>query len=86
MPAIFHRLPSGIIEGITRNNAGVPLGICRVKLFVTATNTFVAETVSDVGGHYAFFVENTTTQYFLTAWKDNLPQIAGVTKDTIVAS
>ena len=51
------------IIGVTRDNAGVPLGSCQVDLFLHGANTYVQSTVSDLGGNYLFVVPSNGPYY-----------------------
>lgn len=76
------------ISGITRDSGGNPLGSCTVWLFRTSDETFIASTISDAStGAYAFTgLPDTSTQYFIRAYKDGSPNVFGTTDRNLVAS
>jgi hypothetical protein len=58
---------------------GNPVSGATVWLFRTSDKQFMDETVSDENGEYAFYVDDTITQYFIRAYKDGNPNIFGTT-------
>jgi len=68
------------ISGITRDNTGIALAGCEVKLFTSVDNKFIAETISDVSGAFSF--PATAGPYFCVAWGPT-GAVAGVTLDTL---
>jgi len=67
------------IEGVTRDNAGVPLPNCVVWLFRTSDKVFIKETLSNGSGDYVIIVGNDVTEHFIRSHKDGAPNIFGTT-------
>jgi len=78
--------PAFTITGITRDANGTPLGSSTVWLFRTSDKAFIAATTSDASGNYSFTVSDTTTQYFVRAYKDGTPNVFGTTDKNLVGS
>jgi hypothetical protein len=78
--AVYH------ITGITRDSSGVALGDCTVDLFRSSDKVLVQTITSDGSGNYSFVVGDTTTQYFVRAYKDGTPNVFGVTDRDLVGS
>ncbi len=80
----FHSPPLStqpfVVSGTTYNNVGAPLANCVVKMFASATDLFIAETISDGSGLFSFGA--TAGPYFLVAWGPT-GTVAGVTLDTL---
>jgi len=77
---LFHRRPYLAfwqIIGVTRDNAGVPLGNCQVDLFLHGSNTYVQSTVSDLGGNYLFVVPTNGPYYVRVTDTQPAPTIVG---------
>jgi len=74
------------ISGVTRDSAGAALAGCTVHLFSTATDTELAETVSDGSGAYSFSLGGNAGFYYCTAYKPGSPDVAGITLNTLVAT
>ena len=73
------------ITGITKDSAGVALPACTVDLFSTPQDLFVATTVSDGSGNYAF--ENPgSPPFYIVAYKVGAPDVAGTTVNTLAAA
>ena len=71
------------VSGITRDNTGIALAGCTVKLFTSVDDKFIAETVSDVSGAFSFAA--TAGPYFCVAWGPT-GAVAGVTLDTLTGA
>ena len=65
------------IIGVTRDNAGVPLGNCQVDLFLHGSNAYVQSTVSDLGGNYLFVVPTNGPYYVRVTDQQPTPTIVG---------
>jgi hypothetical protein len=79
-------LTNFVISGVTRDSTGSPLGSCKVELFETATDKKANETYSDGSGNFTFTVHfNDTQQFYLVAYKNGSPDVAGTTIDEIQA-
>ena len=75
------------IEGYTKKGADSSvLPSCTVYLFRTDTKAYVDATTSDASGYYSFTVDNNTVEYFLVAYLDGAPDMAGTTIKTVVAA
>ena len=71
------------IIGVTRDSAGSPLGSVTVQAFLTATDAYVRETVSDAGGYYVLCTQFDGQTHYLVAYKTGSPDVAGTTVNTI---
>jgi hypothetical protein len=65
------------VIGVTRDNAGVPLGNCQVDLFLQGSNAYVQSTVSDLGGNYLFVVPSNGPYYVRVTDQQPDPTIVG---------
>lgn len=74
-----------LIAGITRDNTGVPLGLCVVKAYRTVDDVFVAQTLSDGTGNYTISVPSQAAHY-LVAYLVGAPDVAGTTVNTLVGT
>lgn len=76
------------ISGITLNSVGVPLPLCTVHLFLTATDVEVAETISDYLGRYSFDISpaDSYKAFYCVAYRAGSPDVAGTTVNTLAAS
>jgi len=77
---MFRRAPMQAfwqIIGVTRDNAGVPLGSCQVDLFLQGSNAYVQSTVSDLGGNYLFVVPTNGPYYVRVTDQQPTPTIVG---------
>ena len=71
----------------TCDEFGMPLGSAVVHLFATATDTEVAQLTSDAVGMVTFAgLPDTTTKYYMNAYKAGSPDLAGTTSNDITAS
>jgi hypothetical protein len=75
------------IDGYTKNGvtSAIMAGVT-VFLFRTDTKAYVSATTSDVNGHYSFTVDNNTVEYFLVAYLDGAPDLAGTSIKTVLAA
>jgi hypothetical protein len=73
-----------VISGVTRDYLGNVLGTCTVWLFRTNDKYYMGVTVSDANGVYSFNVIDTSTEYFVRAYKDGTPNVFGTTDDDLV--
>lgn len=74
-----------IISGLTQDTNGSPLGNSVVKLFLTATDTLVAQTVSDALGNYSFVVDK-ALRYYAVSYKAAGPDVYGTTLNTLTGT
>lgn len=76
------------LSGVTRDNAGVALGNCRVvclevgRIAVGAAQAVVAETMSDGAGSFTIATPG-NAQYQLIAYKSGSPDVAGISLSTL---
>ena len=82
--ASFFEYPYSI-AGVTKDANGAVLGACALVLFRTADNSIAAQGVSDASGNYRLDASPYLTHY-LTAYKAGVPDVAGVTVNTLVGS
>lgn len=68
------------LTGITRDSAGAVLGLCRVDL--CQNNVISRSITSDAGGNYSF-VNPGSGPFFLVAYKQGSPDVAGTTVNTL---
>jgi hypothetical protein len=74
-----------VISGVTRDAAGAPLGNCVVKLFRTPSDILAAATMSDASGNWS--IDNPGSGPFYTVeYKAGVPDVAGTSLNTLVAS
>ena len=81
-----HLITPSFISGVTRNSAGDPLGFCTVNLFLTATNTLAASTISDANGVFNFPLISNTPQYYMVAYLVGSPDVEGTTVNTVTGT
>jgi len=73
------------IIGTTRNSDGTAtLGAAVVQGFITSTDAFVNQMVSDSGGYYEFCTPFPGVQHYLVAYKAGSPDVAGTTVNTLL--
>lgn len=77
-----------LISGVTKDDAGSPLGNCRVVALETGRiqkdgSAIVGETISDGSGNYTIEVPMNTA-YEVIAYKPGSPDVAGITRNDIV--
>lgn len=73
------------LSGITRNATGTPLGSCVVHLIRTDSDTIQAITTSDGSGNFSFTVANNSGTYYIVAYLTGSPDVAGTTKNNLIA-
>ena len=71
------------LAGITRDNAGNPLGFCDVRLFEVRSDRYVAMTVSDAGGNYSFQV-GSNMQFYIVPYLAGTPDVTGASLRSLV--
>jgi hypothetical protein len=72
------------IIGTTRDSTGAVLGSCTVRGYVTATNAFVGQVVSDSAGYFELSTPfGTAVQHYLVAYKGGSPDVEGSTVNTL---
>ena len=70
------------LVGVSRDAAGAPLGNCRVMVFRTDNNAFVAETVSDGSGNWQVLV--TPFTFYLVEYLAGAPDRFGTSPNTLI--
>lgn len=81
-PVVLHER-NYAISGVTQDATGLPLGGCVVKLFLAATDTLVAQTISaPVTGAYSFVVDKTQS-YYEVSYKAGPPDVYGTSLNTL---
>lgn len=85
-PAIARTLTLFHIAGVTKSSTGTALASCTVKLYRTSDDVLIATTTSDGSGNYSFPIGNTSTQFYLVAYKAGSPDVAGTSVNTIVGA
>lgn len=74
-----------IISGVTRDASGAPLGSCTVQLFRTPSDVLAQEQISDASGNYLF--ENPGSgPFYIVAYKQDAPDVAGTSVNTLLAT
>lgn len=80
------------ISGFTRDAGGTIVGGCTVECYYTAANNWGPQdsarqtVVSAADGSYSFGVPDTTTTYYLVAYKTGSPDSFGTTVNTLTGS
>ena len=76
------------ITGITRDASGNILGSCTVLLYNASTKAYVASTTSNgTTGAYSFTgLPDTSTTYFVVAFKSGSPDVEGATDNNLTGS
>jgi hypothetical protein len=69
------------ITGVTRDSSGVAIGGVSVDLYLTTTDQKVDGTVSDGSGN--FTIGATGGPYYLVAYKQGAPDVAGTSVNTL---
>jgi hypothetical protein len=72
-----------IIRGTVKDTTGTGRKGAVVKLFRTSDDAFIGRTISDSGGYFEFYIENTTTQFYVVSHLAGSPIIAGVTTNIL---
>jgi hypothetical protein len=73
------------ITGYVLDSLGQPVSGARVRMFATADDSFVAETLSDEAGQYSFGAPDATTQFYVVAYRP-APPISGASVHTLVGA
>lgn len=72
------------ITGITKDSTGAVLGNCVVDWFNTADDRLLGTTTSDANGFYEFrSAGQPPNAYYLVAYKQGSPDVAGTTVNTL---
>lgn len=74
------------ITGTTRDAAGAALPACTVKLFRTADDVKVDQTVSDGSGNFSFTMIATTATFYIVAYLAGGPDREGGTVNSLLPS
>lgn len=75
------------ISGITKDGTGAILGGCVVDLYETVHNVKIGSATSDLAtGAYIFSGLAADLQFYLVAYKPGIPDLAGTTVDTVMAT
>ncbi len=72
-----------VIVGLCVDNVGLPVAGATVELWLSTGEVFMESQLSGPGGQYAFWVMDSTTPYFVVAFK-TAPQSAGITVRNLV--
>jgi hypothetical protein len=72
-----------IIKGVTRDQNGNPVSSVTLWLFRSSDKLFFFQTTSDANGNYVFEAPNTTTQFFIVAFKAGTTNEVGSTYQDI---
>ena len=72
------------LVGITRDGSGVALGGCTVELLQSGGDILTQSVVSDGSGNFAFSNPG-SGPFFIRAYKDGAPNLAGVTDRNLIA-
>jgi hypothetical protein len=73
------------LVGVSRDNAGAPLGNCTVDLFRSTDNSFLGRTVSDGSGNYSFKLGNNSEPMFVRMYLAGAPDLAGTSQNGLTA-
>ena len=73
------------LTGITKDSLGANLGGCTVDCFVTGTDQFVTTTISDGSGNFTL-LPPVSGPFYLVAYLSGVPDVAGTTVNTLIAS
>lgn len=74
------------ISGVTKDGTGSPVGGCTVDLYETANKVRIATTVSGEDGAFQFSSLASGLLFFVVAYKDAAPDLAGTTIHDLAAS
>lgn len=73
------------LTDVTRDSAGGPLGGATVKIFLQSNDTRQNEQISTATGVYSWLRDSTdTNQYYVVAYKADVPEIHGVSDRGLV--
>ena len=85
--SVVYRSPGGLanwqIIGVTRDSAGLILPFCIVDLFVAGSDQLRAAVTSDALGQFTF-ANPGTGPFYLVAYKQGSPDVAGTTVNTLM--
>jgi hypothetical protein len=73
------------VTGVTKDKNGAVLGDCVVHLFDAATDVRVAEILSDGSGNFVFVLGSNVGLFYIVAYKDGAPDLAGTTINELIA-
>jgi hypothetical protein len=87
-PSVVHRLMPPpvtwpLLSGITRDSTGVILGTCYVELLRTSDDLKFDGVTSDGQGNFSFKAARYGTNYYIVAYKQGSPDVAGTTVNTL---
>ena len=72
------------LTGITRDSGGALLGTCITELLQSGGDILTQTTTSDASGNYSFSNPG-SGPFFVRAYKDGSPNVAGVTDRNLIA-
>lgn len=72
------------LTGISRDANGLPLGNCTIKMFRNWDDAMIASTVSDGSGNYTLYPPS-SGPYYLVEYLAGSPDVAGISKNNLVA-
>lgn len=75
--------PPTMIAGIARDSSGAVLAGATLKLFRTADDSLVSQTISDANGNYVL-PASTQFAHYVVAYLVGTPDTAGATVNTLV--
>jgi hypothetical protein len=84
-PTAPQRAPFWSISGVTRDTNSAALGAVTVDLFRSVDDLWLATTVSDASGNYAFY-STILGPYYCVAYLSGSPDRAGTTVQTLLES
>jgi hypothetical protein len=70
-------------QGITRDSAGAALAAAKVEGFVTGSDLYVGDVVSDAGGYFQLPTAQGAVNHYLVGYKSGSPDVAGTTVNTL---
>jgi hypothetical protein len=74
------------VSGVTRDETGAALAGCVVNLLRTRDNLLIGQTTSDGTGYYEFRTAGPASNYYVNAYKEGSPDVAGTTVNTVVGT
>ena len=74
----------GKISGLTLDKDGNPLGSVTIQGFLTASDAFVFEMISDAGGYYDFCTPYRGQAHYLVMYKAGAPDVTGASVNTLM--
>lgn len=75
-----------LIYGVTKDSTGAALGNCSVALYRTLDDYLFERVTSDASGNYSFSAIGLSEQYYVVAYKAGVPDVSGVTVNTLIGS